>query len=112
MIAGIVASQLAVTLPATVVNPSIINSYCYAPTPYEAHFTVQNNDLGEVIIYAEINDSTPDISRGTVVAGGTTAEIVVTGLTANYIIYAQATATGRTSSAVVSLSVNIGTCEL
>ena len=110
MIAGVVASQ---NMLGAVANPSILSSYCYTDGfTYEAHFIVRNNDTETVTIYAEINDNTPDISQGTIVSGGSTSDIVVTGLLANYIIYAQGTATGRTSSSVVSLSVNVSTCIL
>ena len=70
-------------------------------------FKVRNNDGSTATIYAEANDSTPDVNRGSVASGGQTGFITL-GCQANSgscndTVYAKAQASGETMSTTVSL---------
>lgn len=69
-------------------------------------FTIKNNDSAEAVINYEQGDSTPDATQVTIAAGATSSNLSISSLSegTSYTIYAQATITNITSSAVVSLS--------
>lgn len=70
-------------------------------------YKVRNNDGSTATIYAEHNDSTPDVNRGSVASGAQTGFITL-GCQANagacqVTVYAKAQASGETMSATTSL---------
>jgi uncharacterized repeat protein (TIGR02543 family) len=86
-----------------------------SPTIYNQSTTtfkwrVRNNDSSSAVIYSEHTDSTPDISRGTIVSGGYTATIdtgTPTIFGGGYTVYAQAVASGKDPSYIVSAYIEV-----
>ena len=68
-------------------------------------FRVRNNDGSTATIYAEANDSTPDVNRGSVASGSQTGFISLGCQSGNCndTVYAKAQASGETMSATTSL---------
>jgi uncharacterized repeat protein (TIGR02543 family) len=68
-------------------------------------FRVRNNDGSTATIYAEANDSTPDVNRGSVASGSQTSFISLGCQSGNCndTVYAKAQASGETMSATTSL---------
>ena len=68
-------------------------------------FRVRNNDGSAAVIYAEANDSTPDVNRGSVASGSQTSFISLGCQSGNCndTVYAKAQAIGETMSATTSL---------
>ena len=68
-------------------------------------FRVRNNDGSAAVIYAEANDSTPDVNRGSVASGSQTGFISLGCQSGNCndTVYAKAQASGETMSATTSL---------
>lgn len=68
-------------------------------------FRVRNNDGSAAVIYAEANDSTPDVNRGSVASGSQTSFISLGCQSGNCndTVYAKAQASGETMSATTSL---------
>ncbi|MFH2116460.1 MAG: hypothetical protein ABII85_00260 [Bacillota bacterium] len=112
MIAGVVASQITTEAPpAQVVTPTAYGN-CFDEFGTKTVYPyAKNNDIENVTMYVEVNDSTPDISRGTVAPDAYSVEFSQV-ITVSVTIYAQAKVTGRTDSTVASRYINIGFCML
>lgn len=110
MIAGVVANQIVQQL-GQVATPTI-NVYCYINgMAGDLYYSAKNNDVEAVLMYTEVNDTTPDIPRGTVPSGNWTS-YAITSITGNVTVYAQAKVSGRTDSVVASQYFNFGFCQL
>ena len=66
---------------------------------------VTNNDASTAVIYAEENDSTPDINRGNVNSGASVNVTSSQPSFATFTMYATAQASGETLSAVASRTI-------
>ena len=66
---------------------------------------VTNNDNNSAVIYAEENDSTPDVNRGTVASGSGVTVTSSQPSFATFTMYATAQASGETISNVVSRTI-------
>jgi hypothetical protein len=91
------------TTTSTTANPTItyVNKTFNSIT-----FTVTNNDSETATVYYEENDNTPDANSVVLNAGATSSNLTISGLTkqTSYIVYAQAQATGKNISSVVSFT--------
>lgn len=99
---GIIASQI--TTPAQVVTPriNVLLIHKVNNVVYEFTWSVTNMDSETAIIYSERNDTTPDVSRGSIAPGSDTADIYYKNPTPNLTAYAQATVSGRIDSIIAS----------
>ena len=99
---GIIASQQ-VGVPTQVVAPKINDVLImYDGIGWNFSWVVTNMDSQAAVIYSEGNDTTPDVSMGTINPGSSTATITYSRVTNIATAYAQATVSGRTNSIVVS----------
>jgi hypothetical protein len=73
-------------------------------TDTEIVFTITNNDASTAVILYEAGDTTPDENSIELATGVTSSNLTITGLTpgTTYTVYAWATVTGKTQSALAS----------
>lgn len=96
------------TAPATA-TPTIYNvAKTYVKPNYTVSWRVTNNDASTATIYSDINDTTPNTSRGSAVSGGYVSVSIpgYSPLAFPLTIYAKALASGKTLSAYDSEVVN------
>jgi hypothetical protein len=74
---------------------------------FTVEWVVKNNDSSSALIMSEINDDTPDISRGTIASNGNTDFILQSSIVSAATIYATAEASGKTLSALASVTVEV-----